>query len=148
MINKQFSQPKLLMDSTIICSLEGKRFDFLTSVDTNTLSLQILRLYWKRSTHPKQCDFPKPKKETFIDTISFQMADEINLKKKIDIQKHRLLSCGIFPDLIKSNSIPRSAFNIWAEFMLCFGNPSSKNKRRSSVTFRPSILLFPLLINL
>ena len=47
-------------------------------------------------------NFPKPKKETFSDTISVQIADEINLKKKVDFQKHSLPSCGIFPGFIKS----------------------------------------------
>ena len=54
--------------------------------------------------------FPIKKKPRY--TISTQMADEINLKKKIDIPKHHLPSYSIFPGLIKSISIPRFGFNI------------------------------------
>jgi len=44
MINKQLSQPKILLESTIICSWERKHFDFLAGVDTNALSLHMLCL--------------------------------------------------------------------------------------------------------
>ena len=54
--------------------------------------------------------FQSKKKRRY--TISTQMADEINLKKKIDIPKHHLPSCSIFPGLIKSISIPRFGLNI------------------------------------
>ena len=62
--------------------------------------------------------------------------------------KHRLPSCSIFSGLIKSISIPRFGFNIWAEFRLCFRNQRRTNTKQSFVALRPSILLFPLLINL
>ena len=162
------NQSKILLESTMICSKERKRFDFLASVDTKSLSLHMLRLCWQRSTYSKQgpvtrslvsanrClrgiktdrfpryltlasaihassnpgqrDFSKPKKRRY--TISAQVADEINLKKKIDIPKHHLPFCSIYPRLIKSLSIPRFGFNIWAEFKLCFANQSSTNAKR------------------
>ena len=76
------------------------------------------------------------------------MANETNLKKKMDIQKHHLPSYSVFPGFIKSISIPRFGFNVWPEFRLCFGNQSSANTKWSFVALRPPILLFLLLTNL
>ena len=65
-------------------------------------SLDKLQMKLKKTSpsliYSSDHNFPKPKKETFSDTISVQIADEINLKKKVDFQKH----CGIFPGFKKS----------------------------------------------
>ena len=91
-IDKQFFQPKSLLESTII---------FLASVDTNTLSLHMLHLCSKWSLHRKSVSatFQAKKKKTNKQTnkrytISAQMVSQTNLKNKFEIQEHRLLSCG------------------------------------------------------
>ena len=145
MVNKQFSQPNILLEYTIFL-LGAKTFRFSCERGhKRTVFAYNSSLGWKRSTHRKQRDFSKPKNRCY--TISAQMANETNLKKKIDIQKHHLPSYSVFPGFIKSISIPRFGFTVCPEFRLCFGNQSSANMKWSFVALRPPILLFLLLTN-
>ena len=70
-------------------------------------------------------------------TISAQMVSETSLKKKLEIKKHYLLSCNIFPGLVKSILSPRFT-SIFEPTLGCvFGSQGSSNAKRSFVGLRP-----------
>ena len=109
MINKQFSQSKFIgINNNLL--LGEKTFSFACERRHKHAVFACASLLLKAINLSQTAQLFQAKKRRY--TISAHMADEINLKKKIDIPKHYLPTCSIFPGLIKSISIPRFGFNI------------------------------------